>query len=203
MGFELNQSVWENHYTLNKSKQDFPDENIVRYLYRYLRLISTSDSTPSILDLGSGSGRNLKFIRSVCKNTIGSDFSFEGLRGQGSVVCSIASNIPFQNNTFDLVIAWGLLHYLPKEEMQECIMEMKRILQPNGRIFGTLRSEKDTHLQGVLKSGDLSGGNANTFSKDELIELFSDFSELNTGHISRQPVGENSTIAHHMFEAIL
>ena len=203
MGFERNQSVWGHHYTQDRSRQDFPDENIVRYIQRYLRNNGENRAKPTILDLGSGSGRNLKYIRSVCKNTVGSDFSIEALRGQDSVVCSMADDIPFHNNSFDLIIAWGLLHYLPKKQMHNCILEMKRILKPGGRIFGTLRSDQDTHLQNVLEKGDLSGANANIYSKDELIELFPDFAHVNTGHISRQPIGEDSTIAHHMFEAVL
>ncbi|MES0491317.1 MAG: class I SAM-dependent methyltransferase [Leptospirales bacterium] len=201
MGFGKNQTVWNTHYQTDRSKQEIPDENVVRYLHRYSKSNSVSLENIHILDLGSGSGRNLNYIRRFSPHVVGADFSHEALKGQTNVICTRSETLPFSDQSFELIIAWGLLHYLSTENAQTALLEIQRILKPGGKFFGTLRSDQDTHLQHVLAGGDLKGGAAITYSPVEIKDFFADFSNLTLGHITRQPLGEPYTVAHHMFEA--
>ena len=199
MGFGKNQTVWNTHYQRDRSKQEMPDENVVRYLHRYFN--SKPLTNIRILDLGSGSGRNLNYIRRFTPHVFGADFSFEGLKSQENVVCTRCERLPFASESFELVIAWGLLHYLSVEDSRAALSEIHRIIKPGEKFFGTLRSDQDTHLQHVLANGDLEGGAAITYSEAEIKNFFQDFSDLKLGHITRRPLNEPYTVAHHIFEA--
>jgi len=202
MEFKSNQSVWDVHYRTERSRQNFPDENVVRYIHHYLRNFS-GVKKPAILDLGCGSGRNLRFLEDLGLFCVGSDFSFEALSTQANVLQSTAVQLPFKDHSFDLIIAWGVLHYLPSEAILKAVDEILRVLSPQGRFLGTLRSSEDTHLKEVLEKGDLQQGAANLFSEEELRDILSKFKSVHLGYISRVPIGSNRVIAHHMFEAIV
>ena len=198
MGFAENRPVWETHYARERSRQEVPDENVVRYLHRFLR--ENQKRPLRALDLGSGSGRNLNYIRSLPIEAYGCDFSFNALRGQQNVCCSIASELPFKDSSFDLVIVWGVLHYLPEDLVNNTLREILRVLKPGGKLLATLRSSDDTHLAGTLERGDLTGGQARLFTQAEAKRLLGDFSDLRFGYISRVPLGESGVVAHHVIE---
>lgn len=43
--------------------------------------------------------------------------------------------LPYQNNYFDFIYARLVLHYLPKNDLNQALIELHRILKPNGQIF--------------------------------------------------------------------
>ena len=118
------------------------------------------------------------------------------------MVCARAEALPFQDHSFDLILAWGVLHYLSPRERSQAIMEIHRILKPGAVFLGTLRSRKDTHLKNVLKEGDLKTARATLYSKKRALKCFASFSELRYGYMSRQPLGAKGTIAHHVIQAV-
>lgn len=197
--FQNNRSVWDTHYQRSRSRQGVPDENVVRYLHKTIPALSQSQR-PLVLDLGTGSGRNLNYIRTFEVEAYGCDFAIEALRGQEGIFCCDLRRLPFGEGVFDLVIIWGVLHYLPLDEIPAALDEICRILKKGGRVFGTLRSSEDTHLNKALKEGDLQGGGAHLFSHREAQELLSRFENRRFGFISRIPLGEERVIAHHIFE---
>ncbi len=205
--YNNNLPAWEKHYRRDRSKQSVPDENVVRYLNRYFDSFAEKSeeatSPPQILDLGAGSGRHLNYLRTFPGKAFGMDYSLNALHGQEGVVCADAKSLPFASASFDLILCWGVFHYLPDESIAGAISEVRRILRPYGRFFGTLRSTEDTHLEEVLDQGDLAGGAARLFTQEEAAALFRGFSEIRFGFIARRPLGEEGLIAHHMIEASL
>jgi SAM-dependent methyltransferase len=197
-----NKNVWDKHYLEKRSRQTIPDENIVRFFHHYLRNHPDAPS-PFIVEIGSGSGRNLGYLQQYTEYAFGLDFAINAIYGQKNVVCGLSHETPFSDNTFDIVIAWGVLHYLSDENVYKTIREAKRILKKGGTFAGTIRSDLDTHLQHVLSTGDLASGSARLYSKEEVPGLFSDFSEIKLGFIMRQNPGDDRIIAHHIFELLL
>lgn len=196
-----NQSVWEHHYRQEKSKQSFPDENVVRYLKKLHQVNPWQDNFRS-LDCGVGSGRNFQLLKSFPGQHFACDFAFESIAANENHCQASILALPYQTASFDFILCWGVLHYLPKNDIPKAIHELKRTLKPGGRIFCTIRSAEDTHLARTLTTGDLKGGSAQLFSKAESIELFKSFTSVNYGYIERQPLGEAYRIAHHMLEAV-
>lgn len=199
---EKNLLAWQTHYQRDKSKQKFPDENVVRYFSRWARERYNQDSY--ILDLGCGSGRHLRFIHEIFPNTFGVDFSLNALKNQEGVVCANMHHLPFPDKSFDLILSWGVYHYLDSELIDSAVQESFRVLKSNGRIFATIRSNKDTHLKRTTEYGDLKDGAASLFSAPQAKKIFSrnGFQNIISGFVSRRPLGEKELIAHHLIEAV-
>lgn len=196
----LNKDIWEKHYAREKSKLQFPDENVVRYLAKNF---SAENSERVTLDLGCGSGRHLSLLRSFPGRHYGQDYTLGASAMSGNTVCALGQSLPYADNTFDFILCWGVLHYLNESEMRLAIAEILRVLKKNFAVFLTLRADDDTHLaQVTAQNGDLSGGKVRLFSVSEIHDLFNQFSKIQTGHISRIPLGEKYRVSHHMVEAV-
>ncbi|MFZ5631077.1 MAG: methyltransferase domain-containing protein [Spirochaetota bacterium] len=196
-----NQSVWDNHYTRDRSRQQFPDENVVRLL----RKTFSGKRLPTCLDLGTGSGRHLPMLVEHFEKVCACDFSRESLLiAAGDRVTTAQAalpELPFAAESFDFILCWGVLHYLENAAIVPAIARIREVLKPGAGVFLTLRSDQDTHLAMQLKRGDLAGGHAKLYSKDEALELFSGFGSVDYGFIARQPLGEAGLVAHHMLFA--
>lgn len=196
-----NQSVWDHHYQRERSRQLYPDENVVRALKKNFTL----QTSGAALDLGCGSGRHLPLLTEHFSRVYACDFSHESLKQSrdARVACvqSALPALPFASEIFDFILCWGVLHYLNPAELAPAIAAIRAVLRPSGVVFLTLRADSDTHLQRQLSRGDLAGGHAQLYGKTEAIGLFREFSAVKYGYIARQPVGEEGLVAHHMLYA--
>lgn len=196
-----NRAVWDNHYGRQQALQQFPDENVVRFVRKNCpqKVFGTA------LDLGCGTGRHLPLLAQGFTSAIGCDFSAQALALVPSdypVVQAALPELPFADGCFALVLAWGVLHYLNPSQVPEALAEIRRVLTPHGSVFLTLRSDQDTHLKKQIEKGDLQGGSAQLYSRKEAYALLSPFfASLKYGFILRQPLGEEEIVAHHMFHA--
>ncbi len=95
---------------------------------------------PSILDVGCGSGRYLTNFLPLGK-TFGVDVSQEMLRvanentlGKATLVHADAENLPFESNTFDVVVCSNLLENLngPEDSPVKVVQEMFRVTKKGG-----------------------------------------------------------------------
>lgn len=202
-----NQIIWDKHYEREKSKLSIPDENVVRSVLRYLK----KKPEAIFLDAGCGTGRHVDFILKHTSNIFGMDFAANSLHSikHNKLIQADVTNIPFSENSFDYVLAWGIIHYLPKENIETAMRELYRILKPGGILFFTLRSDNDTHLKKVARDGDLQGAEYLTFTRDESIDLCKNFKHTAYGYIERIIPEDISTasypndlkrVAHHMLE---
>ena len=99
-----------------------------------------------LLDVGCGSGRaSIPFARNGVK-VIGLDISEQmvlrakhksenlGLENRTDYVVGDSENLPFRQNSFDAVIAFGVLHHVPAP--QKMLNQMSKVLKPEGIYFG-------------------------------------------------------------------
>ncbi len=197
-----NESVWDKHYGRDRARQHYPDENVVRVLKKLYAAPSVGGVA---LDLGSGSGRHLPLLSEHFSEVCAADFSAASLQllpsGLAAVTQLTLPQMPFNDARFDFILCWGVLHYLEAEKVPEAIAQIWRVLKPGAQIFLTLRSDADTHLKEQLRAGDLQSGHANLYSRAQATALFSAFSQIEYGFISRQPLGEVYLVAHHMILA--
>jgi ubiquinone biosynthesis O-methyltransferase len=99
-----------------------------------------------LLDVGCGSGRaSIPFARNGVK-VVGLDISEQmvlrakhkseklGLKDLTNYVVGDSENLPFRQNSFDAVLAFGVLHHVPTP--QKMLQQMSKVLKNDGLYFG-------------------------------------------------------------------
>lgn len=107
----------------------------------------------TVLDVGCGHGFLVKKLTELGIYAKGLDFSkYAGSEIPYRFVQSSATNIPFENNTFDVVVSSDFFEHLPEEDIDQVYSEMKRV---GGQIIALIafkpdkvrkNEEIDTHL---------------------------------------------------------
>jgi len=206
----MTEGTWENHYHREKARLTFPDENLVRLIAKHSGQGST-DPGFTALDLGCGTGRHISLLDSLgFKRVIGMDLSFRALELCRDLCHPLVQNdntrIPLRDRSIDLVIAWGSLHYNRKKDMKAMLGEISRILKTEGRLFATLRTDRDTCLRSGEMTGDnewitdlndISGSLVSFYSEEELLPNFSMFKSMEYGIMERSLMGNTSSIISH------
>jgi len=127
-----------------------------------LRLIgSLKKPSPVILDVGTGTGRNLMAFMKAGK-AYGVDISLRAIafcrkRGIDRVIASPVERLPFADRTIDVITCLDLLEHV--EEPDEVLKEFARVLKDGGRIiimvpaFQILWSQHDEALCHLRRYG--------------------------------------------------
>ncbi len=209
--YRMKMNEWNSHYKKNKSVLSYPDENLVRLIAGKLKKAGNKDKLNAI-DIGCGSGRHISLLReSGIPEVFGSDYSLNALNicseaGFHNLINCDNKSLPFRNETFDIAVAWGSLHYSTKEEMRFMLGETKRVIKKGGTLFATLRRDNDTYLKtgdhlgnNTWKTGldDLTGGVVSFFSEEELKDIFSIFGIFSYGWMERTIIGDISKVISH------
>ncbi len=120
---------------------------------------------------------------------------------QANVIQADAQEMPFVDNTFDYVCAWGCLMHMPNTE--KAIHEIHRVLKPGGKSLAMMYHRNSVHLRyaiqfgrGVLRGkylkyddqslinrytdGAKVGGNqlAKFYTRKQFRDLFSEFNDV-------------------------
>ncbi|MFC1629045.1 class I SAM-dependent methyltransferase [Gemmatimonadota bacterium] len=121
---------------------------VVGRFNRNLRAIAISMLPPcegaSVLDVGCGTGMYLElYSRPDCQIS-GIDLSpamlaiaRKRLGSQAHLLLEDASQMPYEDETFDIVLASLFLHELSPETRSAIMDQMKRVLKPDGRMLIT------------------------------------------------------------------
>jgi SAM-dependent methyltransferase len=102
------------------------------------RICATLDTAaPRILDVGCGTGANLKMLASYGRAE-GVDISQQALefcreRGLESVKLGAIEDLPYKDHSFELVTALDVIEHL--DDDLAGLKEMRRVLCPNGRVL--------------------------------------------------------------------
>ncbi|MCM8782061.1 MAG: class I SAM-dependent methyltransferase, partial [Candidatus Omnitrophica bacterium] len=117
-----------------------------RFRYRYESYIpplidSFVNGGNLVLEIGCGLGSDSRYMAKKGLNVISLDLSFNNvsltLKGASRLglnikgVCADAENLPFKDESFDLVYSFGVLHHTP--DTQKAIDEIYRVLKPGGK----------------------------------------------------------------------
>lgn len=95
-----------------------------------------------VLEIGCGTGTNLKlyhqagcFVHGVDLSSSMLNEAHQKLSDQADLNLANASQMPYSDNVFDIVVAMLTLHEMPKQIRVPVITEMARILKPDGRLI--------------------------------------------------------------------
>ena len=104
------------------------------------------DEARRLLDVGCGTGSLLERVSDNKELSVGVDFSMGMLLrakerlGKSNLILADADNLPFRDDTFDLVASLTLLQNLP--EPQETLEEMVRVTESDGLVLITSLEKK-------------------------------------------------------------
>ena len=94
-------------------------------------------TNPSILDVGCGTGANLKMLAAY-GNAEGVDISSQAVdfcrqRGLDSVKLGAIEHLPYDDSSFDVVTALDVIEHLDGDVAG--LREIRRVLRPDGRVL--------------------------------------------------------------------
>ena len=172
-----------------------------------INLISDIKDGYKVLDVGCGNALMLPFVLEKGAFYSGLDiseklieiarkkYSKEVEQEKAELVVGSAIELPFQDEKFDFVISFAVLHHIPSKELQEKFFkEIKRVSKPNAKVkiivwnllsnWANKRFNVESQLKGE-KSGDVTvpwkathgeiiSRFVHQFSKEELLSFAED-----------------------------
>ncbi len=110
------------------------------HLAETIKILMKKHNFKSLLDVGCGTGRLVKYLNEAGFKAKGCDNSLRALEfakkiAKNQVFFGSADKLPCPKNSFDMVIAISIIEHLTKEEAEEFIKEGKRVLKKGGLIF--------------------------------------------------------------------
>lgn len=130
------------HYNYNEPH--FRSENILK-VKENLKGIFENYSEVNLLDVGCGTGFIINIVKDLCSKVYGIDATQEMLNQIESsenvtLINGIAEELPFENETFEVVTAYSFIHHLFSYE--DVLSEMYRVLSPGGTLYIDLEPNK-------------------------------------------------------------
>lgn len=140
----------------------YPSDRVVAWTFRTFDRSRAADY--KILDLGCGAGRHSIFLSKEGYQTFACDFSPAGIQELckraekdslhiATEICE-ADDLKYPDGTFDAVICYGVLYYLPYMRFQASIKEIQRILKRDGKALLVTRSCDDSRFRFAKQTGD-------------------------------------------------
>lgn len=143
--------------------------------YRGLRGIGMKMFPPregmTVLDVGCGTGAHLDLYKKAGCNVFGIDLSPSMLQvarnrlgEHANLYMGDASNMPYADKEFDLIIFSTVLHEMPSTVRSAAINESKRILKEDGRILlidfhpGPIRPLKGWIYKSIITFVEIGAG---------------------------------------------
>ena len=174
----------------NDIHKEYDRETIIvdDWLERFDTVIENTQKP--ILDLGCGGGNDTLYLITKGKQVISCDQSENAIRNiiknfpevKEARCFNMLDGIPFEDNSFDVVIADLCLHYFNDEDTKRIISDIHRILTPGGHLFLRVNSINDVNHgagQGVELEHHVFESEGNTikrfFDEDDIRYYFRDF----------------------------
>lgn len=146
----LDRNVWDKVYTMNENhdRSKPPREDIVA-----LVPVLKESTVKNILDLGCGMGRHTVYLAKQGFQISGFDNSPKGIElAQKWVreehvtadlrVHDMRERYPYDDNTFDAVVASRVIHHGTIQEIRNIIREISRVLKPGGYLHVSVATQK-------------------------------------------------------------
>lgn len=191
--------AWNKSYTNRDNFIFYPQEDIVRFISKYIRKRVGLDEfldqnnyveIPRILDIGCGIGRHIKLLEEFHLDGYGFDLSHEAIKVAKSnfikqehsaladkVIVSDITNLPYKDKFFDFMLSHGVLDSMPFKVSKKGMKELSRVLKKGGLVYIDLIStddssfEKTDSFERVVEDEHEKGTMQTYFNIDKINEL--------------------------------
>ena len=153
---------WDHLFAQPRFAPAHPEPSVIRWLFRTFP--RDEAASVSLLDAGSGTGRHGLFAAAEGYRATVVDFSAVAVTEAVTVatcrrlslvgVVATLDRLPFAENSFDGVLSYAVLYYLPYERLRTAVAELHRVLKPGGRAFVMIKSAGDSRGQYGTPLGD-------------------------------------------------
>ena len=154
---------WDVCWGHEESQPWYPDEQVVRFLARYVSrrmgfaahaVRHAAGATPSGLDLGCGKGRHVLLMCELGIHAHGLDvsevaisFARAWLKSRGlsaELRTGSMTALPYADASLDFVVAHGVFDHALRDVRVKAAAEVERVLRPGGWFFVSVISERDS-----------------------------------------------------------
>jgi len=202
---------WNDVTTQKSGGRWFPAEPMIRMTARFIQRKTGIDNyeikrkTKRALDIGCGNGNHAMFFANQGISAAGIDISENAVniarkRAENHGLdadfeTGNAEMLPWDDNTFDLVVSDGVLDHVRFAEAKRIIKEARRVSTPDAYLFLSLRSTADSECgRGqkveentyVLEEGYEEGMLQHFFDQKHITELLADYKIFDIEHIKRE-----------------
>lgn len=140
-----------------------------------------------VLEIGCGNGKTVQALTEDGYSVTGLDFSPSAVEMCRSVigrkaefVCGDATNLPFDDDSFDGAVAFHVLEHLTPEELSKAVSEIARVVRPGSHVLvrcfsnRDMRSDKGERIDGstVVRGNGIM---YHYFEENELCQAFEGF----------------------------
>jgi putative AdoMet-dependent methyltransferase len=174
---------WAAHYDKSITKGDwmFKDYNFI--LEKIVQYAAISHPNLTLLDIGIGTGNLASRFLEYGIKVIGVDPSNE-MRKTASrkypQICLYKGHfldLPFMNQSIDIIVSSFAFHHLPYEKKENAILEMKRVLKSMGKIIIADLMFKNKANEKAIKEKLIQNGKTKMIAEIE-DEYYSRFEDL-------------------------
>ncbi|MCM0626384.1 class I SAM-dependent methyltransferase [Lysinibacillus sp. OL1_EC] len=144
-----NKEIWEEIYSKGLSNLEYPNEMFVRLFNKNF----VNNKIGTILDYGFGAGANLIHMAKQNCEVFGVEVSESAISivqkklAENSLTAELLKiedgRLPFEDNHFDMVVAWQVLVYNNLDTFKKAMSEINRVLKPGGLFLGTMTAVRD------------------------------------------------------------
>ena len=192
---------WEHIYSEGKHNNRWPWSDLVSLFFRYQEILNpTTSPAPQtrlrVLELGSGTGNNIAFWKSVGADYFAIEQSPTAVRKalekfpdlQDNIAVGDFSDFAFSDKEFDIVCDRAAVTHGSTREISETIGAANKALRKGGLFFGVdwfsmnhsdyllPTAVIDQHTKSDFASGQFVGvGKVHFSDREHLLQLFKDF----------------------------
>ena len=202
---------WDNSYMKKDNFLFFPDDNIVRFISKYIKkrvgfdeFINSREfeSVPKVLDFGCGVGRHVKLINDFKLDAYGFDLSKEAIKTAKNICMQLGleklpskiivadiTELPYKNEYFDFMLSHGVLDSTPFAIAKRGMTELHRCLNSEGKIYFDLISDTDSSFNGktlecIVKGNHETDTVQSYFNESRIDELLQGLFSINEMQLS-------------------
>ena len=159
---------WDLSYKRLENNLKYPNEQLIKFLNKFILKKKINKNKLLFLDLGCGNGRNTKYILENGLKVVSIDLSKIAINNTRKLLkkskfnpsryklINISSdNFKYASNSFDYIISDSTLDSMPINEFKKTIKLIYNLIKPNGLVYLNLINIKNvTHKGKFLNKYD-------------------------------------------------
>ena len=189
---------WNKSYKNKDNYMFYPEENVIRFISKYIKKRVGWDSFISqnvtysdvkVLDFGCGIGRHVIMLDEFNIDGYGFDLSDEAINTAkenfiklnlpkliDKVIVADVVNLPYDDNYFDFMLSHGVLDSMPLEVAKNGLLELSRCLKDDGKVYLDLISEvgyscDDDNFEKIIQTNHERDTIQTYFNEDRINDL--------------------------------